>query len=347
MNIQRVRGDGDLEEVFQASGGAWGGTKVDESFLQLLIKIVGNPVMQTFKVKHTGDELELFREFETKKRTITPDCSSRVTLRIPMQLSETYEEEYGETLKGTIKQTSYKGQLNWTGDKLRVEPDVIRDMFKLSAESIVTHIKELLQKPECRNVSTLLMVGGFSECVIIQNAIKSNFPDKRIIIPEDAGLAVVKGAVLFGYDPFIIKSRKAQYSYGIATSRNFRRGDPDSKRSVVRGMDKCCDVFSKHVTINDTMAVDSPLEPQTYSPLHANSEKVVVKIFTCTEEDPRYTTDATCNYLGKIDVPLSPGSDEHTNIDVRMAYGGTEITVEASEQPSGMPLQASFDFLDH
>jgi hypothetical protein len=51
------------------------------------------------------------------------------------------------------------------------------------------------------------MVGGFSECSLIQEAVQEAFPDKRIIIPEDAGMSVLKGAVLFGHRPDFIRSR--------------------------------------------------------------------------------------------------------------------------------------------
>ena len=45
------------------------------------------------------------------------------------------------------------------------------------------------------------MVGAFSDCPIIQDAVYKAFPDNQIIIPEDAGLSVLKGAVLFGHRP--------------------------------------------------------------------------------------------------------------------------------------------------
>jgi hypothetical protein len=41
---------------------------------------------------------------------------------------------------------------------------------------------------------------------------KKNFPNKRIIIPEEAGLSVLKGAVLFGHKPDYIASRVMRFS---------------------------------------------------------------------------------------------------------------------------------------
>jgi molecular chaperone DnaK (HSP70) len=58
-----------------------------------------------------------------------------------------------------------------------------------------------LSKQMENGLSTILMVGGFSECPLIQDAVQAAFPDKRIIIPEDAGMSVLKGAVLFGHRP--------------------------------------------------------------------------------------------------------------------------------------------------
>lgn len=43
------------------------------------------------------------------------------------------------------------------------------------------------------------MVGGFSESPITLDVVKNAFPTKRVIVPEEAGLAVLKGAVLFGH----------------------------------------------------------------------------------------------------------------------------------------------------
>jgi activator of 2-hydroxyglutaryl-CoA dehydratase len=59
------------------------------------------------------------------------------------------------------------------------------------------------------------MVGGFSECELVQDAIRDKIRSSiTLIIPEEAGLAVLKGAVLFGHQPKLSmvglnRSRKA------------------------------------------------------------------------------------------------------------------------------------------
>lgn len=38
----------------------------------------------------------------------------------------------------------------------------------------------------------------------------TRFKDKKVIIPEGAGIAVLKGAVIFGHDPSAISERKCR-----------------------------------------------------------------------------------------------------------------------------------------
>ncbi|KAH3822080.1 hypothetical protein DPMN_123850 [Dreissena polymorpha] len=64
------------------------------------------------------------------------------------------------------------------------------------------------------DVETILMVGGYSESPILQEAIKKKFPNIKIIVPPDAGLAVIKGAVIVGHCPIVNKESLSTYTYG-------------------------------------------------------------------------------------------------------------------------------------
>ncbi|XP_063413069.1 heat shock 70 kDa protein 12B-like [Mytilus trossulus] len=348
ITVQEVLEKDNLKELHKASGGAWGGTKVDENFMQMIVKVVGEPVIQRFKCDSKSDELDLLREFEIKKRSIRPDATGKTAFRIPISLTEAFEEiNNGADLRQSIKQTPYAKHMNWVGDKLKVDNAMIKELFTKVSDSIVQHLKDILNNPVSRGVDTILMVGGFSECAMIQEAIKTNFSHMKIIIPEDAGLAVVKGAVLFGHNPATIVSRKAKYTYGVKITRDFKEGDPQDKKYQVNGRNKCSDVFSKHVEIGETVKVGESLNPQSYFPLHSDVEEVVVPLYISTDEDPSYTTEPSCNYLGKIVVPLKGSSVKDKEIVVQMTFGGTEMTVEAEEKKSSKKLRAKFDFLDH
>jgi hypothetical protein len=50
-------------------------------------------------------------------------------------------------------------------------------------------------------------VGGYSDSPLLIGAIKDKFPNLSVIVPRDPGLAVLKGAVLYGCEPHSITER--------------------------------------------------------------------------------------------------------------------------------------------
>ncbi|XP_062609968.1 heat shock 70 kDa protein 12B-like, partial [Saccostrea cucullata] len=96
ITVHEVQPDLNLKELYKASGGAWGGTQVDEAFKQMLQKIVGAPVISEFARSHTADYVDMYREFETKKRSITGDPKGKITIKIPFSLVDTFRRHRGE-----------------------------------------------------------------------------------------------------------------------------------------------------------------------------------------------------------------------------------------------------------
>ena len=68
VSVHEVLEDNNLRELYKASGGAWGGTTVDED---VLIKIFGQNVFTNFKNDNMDDYIDIFRTFEVKKRGIS------------------------------------------------------------------------------------------------------------------------------------------------------------------------------------------------------------------------------------------------------------------------------------
>ena len=54
------------------------------------------------------------------------------------------------------------------------------------------------------------MVTSINISFYIIYACHCRFPNKNIIVPKEPGLAVLKGAVIFGHDPSAISERKCR-----------------------------------------------------------------------------------------------------------------------------------------
>ena len=204
ITVHEVKEDKTVKELEKASGGDWGGTCVDNSFKEFLTSLVSVEVMEEFRWKHTGEYIELFRDFEMKKRTTNTTDQTRVTMRMPGTLPELYEKMKSKPFKQAIQESRYSKSVKWEGDKLRITPTLFEQFFAAACTGIVDHLHDLLDKPAVKDTDTILMVGEFSESPILQACIKRDFQNYRIVIPNEQGLAVLKGAVLFGHDPCII-----------------------------------------------------------------------------------------------------------------------------------------------
>lgn len=199
ISIYQKQSNGTYKELHRPTRGPWGGTKVDEAFDELIIKIIGASCFQKFKDDCKVDYLDIYRDLEAKKRTIKPESNSKTTIKLPYSLVTTFEEETGENIREVIQQTQYANKMTLIGDRLRMKNDLFKELFREPINMLVEHLQQLMAEDNLSDVSTLLMVGGFSESPIMQDAIMKSFPAKRVIVPVDAGLAVLKGAVLFGH----------------------------------------------------------------------------------------------------------------------------------------------------
>lgn len=178
--------------------------------------------MDTFSFEHKYDFLDLLRDFETKKRIISPEQAEKVTFNIPNSLSETFRlKNPGSNIKDVTSKSKHETLVIWIREKLRIDAQVMRALFDENCEKIVAHMKELFMHPAVQEVSSILLVGGFAESVMLQTAINEAFKNKNVIIPEDAGLAVLKGAVLYGHEPQNITGRVCKYTYGVGINKKF------------------------------------------------------------------------------------------------------------------------------
>ncbi|XP_052076865.1 heat shock 70 kDa protein 12B-like [Mytilus californianus] len=345
ITVQEVQTDGTIKQLYMANGGDWGGTKVDEAFEEFLVDLLGAPAISRFREDDKAGHLDLLREFEIKKRSIKPDSLAKVTFKVPISLKEAHEKETGKDLKESMSRSSKR--VAWVGDKLRMEADSARELFKSPCDYITTHLEEIFGDPKVRGTNIILMVGGFSDSPMLRDAVESAFPEKIIIIPDEAGLAVLKGAVQFGFEPRIISSRICKATYGVKTNSPFKEGvDPEDKKVIEEGDVLCSDRFSRHVEIGQPAGIDEEFKEQVYVPCRSNQTAMRVEIWTSLHKNPRYTTDPGCMYHGELNVQMPDTTGgKNREVGVKMIFGRTELQVRAVNKTTGDETKAEFDFL--
>ncbi|KAK3603243.1 hypothetical protein CHS0354_007574 [Potamilus streckersoni] len=348
ITVHEVLGLGKVKELHKASGGAWGGTVVDGAFRQFLVKLVGDSIFQKFSLENTDDMLDMLRTFEVKKREIQPKKDSAIVLRIPMSLINIYQNETGKVLQESISQNEFAGKVKIINDKIKLEGTFFREFFAMAVQSITSFVRTLLQNKNLEGVKSIIMVGGFSECQILQESIMSSFPEINTIIPQDAGLVVLKGAVIYGHNHDMIVERVCRYTYGIAGARPFIKGvhkDEYMEESDVGPL--CNNIFVKIVEAGQHVKLHERQTERHFNLNIEDQDEYSFPVYISSSASPTYVTDVGCTKLGSVticgidtSVPL-----KDRKVAVSMIFGGTEIEVEARDVHTNEITTVILDFL--
>ncbi|KAH3716331.1 heat shock 70 kDa protein 12B-like [Dreissena polymorpha] len=348
ITAHEVLKDGTLKSLSSPSGGPWGGTVVDKHFQIFIENIVEKDIYKQFSKECATDKLDLDRMIELKKRSMKP-ANEKVNLKFPNELFTFYEEKKKKKVEDTLPIGPYKGKVTKKRDRIIVESSIMLDMFNESKNQTLAHVEGLLRKWELRGVKKLLLVGGFAESHVLQEAFRSKFGSAyEVMVPQQPDLAIVKGAVIYGHQPHSICSRKSPYTYGISTSIRFdpMKHAPMHKSIGGRGEEKCEDIFKPFVKRGESLEQGHKTPEQSFTAPNPGDHQVTVEIYRSDKDiPPIYVTE--CTKVGDLVLKLTNvDPNEKALIVVQMSFGGTEVSVEAKESGRrGQKVSARFDWL--
>ncbi|XP_060077648.1 heat shock 70 kDa protein 12A-like [Ylistrum balloti] len=346
ITVHQRQEDKSLKELHAATGGAFGGNSVDDSFEVFLQEIVGPENIQKLKENHMEDYVQLFREFEVKKRNITETKPEKVSMTVPFTLVEILQADKSrKSFDNAVKKSRFSPAVRSARQKLQIVNSEFRKFFQPTIDGIIKHMEDILCDRKFMDIKFILMVGGFSDCVLVQNAVRHRFKEKVIIVPPDAVLAVLKGAVLYGHEPRSISSRVARFTYGIQSWPEFDpRKHPEDKKILVNGVARCKDGFFKYIEIGQQVT-PGHTESQVFQALKPDEECLECSVYVSSNRNPKFVDEKGCRELGVLKVPLSSSRRGPIEIEETLVFGETELHVRARDIYTGKMFEASFDFL--
>ena len=307
-----------------------GGNRVNDEFIHQFETVFTKSFVEKFQKECPTEWLTILNDIELKKREVSKSKDETINITLPYSFNEQCKTRTGKNIESALEECDIPG-VRYFQSCVQFSAEKSRAMFRQVVGEIVDHIKHLTARPQLTGVKYIFMVGGFSSSPMLYNTIKDKF-DKRfqVIIPEDAELSIVKGAVIFGHHPEIITSRKSKLTYGIATINRFIDGfHPEEKRIKINGVEHCDDIFCIFVKEGEDVPHGFSTEEIPFSPLYDDQSKFLVNIYSSESVDVKYTTDDGCEELGEILIDWE-GSGQNRKAEVKMVFGGTEIRVEVT-----------------
>ncbi|XP_048774819.2 heat shock 70 kDa protein 12A-like [Ostrea edulis] len=337
ITTHEVLEDGSVKELIQSSGGDWGGTNVDDNIMEFFEDLLGSKTMSTLRTDHQLDFLELKRNIETAKLSISTQYKRKMTIIIPAVLRDLFKKHHDGMELTSVKSAKLREgktvDISLSSGKLKLDYEIACSFFESVINSICSHLKHIFQQCSEFRVDIMIMVGGFANSSILSRGVLNEFPDKYVIVPEHAGWSVLKGAVIFGHDPQLIKERRSRYTYGVKCKQLFKDSIHDpAKRLEENGKVFCRDLFSKHVKINELITVGEYQTKKKYRISQDATSKL--ELYASRDPDPKYVSDEGCFKIGELKLS-SPDLEVGSKSCVQLSFSQTEIEAKMVHLKTG------------
>ncbi|AWP14453.1 putative heat shock 70 kDa protein 12A-like isoform 2 [Scophthalmus maximus] len=351
LTVHQIRlPEGHLKELYKASGGPYGSIGIDYEFEKLLCRIFGQDFIDQFKIKRPAAWVDLMIAFESRKRAAAPERTNPLNINLPFSFIDYYKKFRGHSVEHALRKSNVDF-VKWSSQgMLRMSPDAMNSLFKPTIDHIIQHLTELFEKPEVCNIKFLFLVGGFAESPLLQQAVQNMLQGRsRIIIPHDVGLTILKGAVLFGLDPSVIKVRRSPLTYGVGVLNRFVEGKhPPEKLLVKDGTRWCTDVFDTFIAADQSVALGENVK-RSYTPAKPSQQVIVIHVYCSEKESVGFISEPGVRKCGtlRLDVSGTESAAPRREIQTLMQFGDTEIRAMAVDVSTGRTVKASIDFLSH
>ncbi|XP_071086747.1 heat shock 70 kDa protein 12A-like [Haliotis cracherodii] len=339
----KIRKDGRIRELFRATGGAWGGTIIDKQFLNLLHRIFGKDFITEFQQNYPKDFVELLQDFEIKKRG---ECDS---IRVSLPYNFCNFKHNRVSVQQAIKTfaADNNNEVKFSSGKLVLTSAVVTSLFADALAQIKDHVDQLLQKPKTKDLQYIFLVGGFAESSRLQQALKTHFSERvTCLVPDEASLAVVRGAVAFGHDPSSIWQRICRFTYGVGSYLPYEEGvHREDLRVVSDGVTLCKNILQTWAEAGETIG-HNEIWRETYTPIITNQKGIIFEFFRSSKRHVKYTDEAGVEKCGSLIVRMPDlTGDKERAVDLEVIFGGTEIKVVGYDHTSTNKYETLIDFL--
>ena len=320
----------------------------------MLRRLVGGDILSgEFKKEEGADYNEMMRDFERKKKLFKSDSTETINTRFPTTLKDIIIKQLDCSIDDLIKDSSFKEDLKSRRDKMFIKPELFKTFFKESCDLTIMEIRDILDHPRCEDVSAVMMVGGYSESDMLQNAVKVAYPDLEVFVPVDGGVSVLKGAVIYGHNPNIVSSRICNYTFGVSLSIPFQTGKhPESKRYTWDNEQWCRHIFHRCfkadevVKIGDMRQIELNDTFETADSQSRRTHPLKVEIYISDKQDPTYVTDDGCQKHAVIQVDPPGGTWPQQVFGwVELEISGTEMTGTYVNATTKERTTTKFEFL--
>lgn len=349
-----------IEEIYHPIGGAHGSTNINKFFMQRVIeKIFGKEAINklTTIIKNPYMDKDLYidyciflEEIENFKITIKKE-NINDSKRINCSFFKGLISDISKMIGNYNKECPDKWKiLKFNKDyKLYFPYQIMIDLTEeVIVNNVVKYIKRIIQYVE--DIKSIIYAGSVSSNDFIISMIKEKLP-KNInnYLSAYPSTSIAKGAVIFGMDPYIIKSRVSKYTIGISVEQRWDEKKHGKRKDLkffckIENCYKCKNIFSPIIFRKDKIEIkDTKL--RHYSIIQPKNTVVFYKtvFYNVKYIDETCNSKRKCIEFGRIPFDVGDSFDPNNkDVVVELQLGGTFI--DAKIKYKGIEKSSPFSF---
>ncbi|RHZ72284.1 hypothetical protein Glove_243g81 [Diversispora epigaea] len=341
LTTRELTEDDKLLEITERSGDFCGSCFIDKEFVEFLGKNIGKDAIDNLRENRYTNLQYLVQEFsDHAKIPFTGQSESFETFNIDL------EYEY-KVIKEYIEDEKKKGELDEKEWMIEVKFDDVKKMFDPIIERIFKLIRgQLEQLKRCnKKVSVILLVGGFGGSKYLQARIKDEFTTEvsGISVSTQPIVAIMKGAVKYGLEKKIVKSRILKWTYGTDVVRKWQPTDPLSQK-LPNGYIKVFEILAKRgkqVSLSDKVI-------KYFKPYSIQRKMGFNMYVTLSNSAEYFNNNSEIKLLREWEIKMnsSSGLDDYDEdddvISLSLGFGQVEICATAENSKTGDKHEVTF-----
>ena len=264
-HIRKKNGDKvEIEEIYPPCGGSHGSTYINKAFIEKVIKqlfgkdsieklndIMDNPQLDKDLYIDYCILLEEIENFKINIKNIQiTKRGNNEAKRINCTL---FENLVDSDIKTLIDNYNMNCPKEWkitvySDYKIYFPYQIMIDLTKeIIIDNVIKNLKNILEN--IPDIKSIIYAGSVSSNDFIISKFKENIPEVNHYRSAYPSIAVAKGAVIFGFDPYIIKSRVSKFTIGVNVNDKWNES-LHGKRNDLKYFDKIEDCYYCHNVFN-------------------------------------------------------------------------------------------------
>lgn len=338
ITVHEVLDNGHLKELHAASGNDMGGQSVDKQVISFLKNIFSEKIFKEFEKEHPGDALTLKSNIALMK-----SYKDDVRLSFPFSLCNLAQkdqslESYFQDVHGT----------EWDGSAIIIKKELLQIFFNESFRAIENSIQLILAKAEL-HIKYIMLVGGYAECPILRNLMKKRYGSRhKVLCPVEPQAVILKGALHYGKNPSVVKSRISALTYGFCIAQPFdeTKHRDKSKYTNSKGKVYCNVCFQQLVSRDESVDCDEVRE-FINSPIDSQQTSMTYTFHSSLSQQVMFVDEKEVKVIGLLQVNMpNTRRDMDRRVRLEVKFGSTEMKATATDLDSSEKNTIKLDFMN-